>query len=236
VTAGKRVRAETSISSGAVSVSSAAAELAQLKLPTHDFNDAKVRPAETAQYCPLPLFSWTGGVQQAGWQICQPEPGLARGSRLECAPAPCSSSSNSSIPAAAGQQQQRQQRRSLLPRQRHSLWRSRNPPALPPAQVCIIGAGKMSKLLVKHLSSKGCSRVTVLNRSLPRAEALAEEFPEVQFDIHLMGDLMKCVEESDVIFAASGSEELLVHKEDLLSLPAASEKVRRQGAVGAWWE
>lgn len=43
VTAGKRVRSETSISSGAVSVSSAAAELAQLKLPTHDFNDAKVR-------------------------------------------------------------------------------------------------------------------------------------------------------------------------------------------------
>ena len=42
VTAGKRVRAETSISSGAVSVSSAAAELAQLKLPSHDFNDAKV--------------------------------------------------------------------------------------------------------------------------------------------------------------------------------------------------
>ena len=92
-------------------------------------------------------------------------------------------------------------------------------------QVCIIGAGKMSRLLVKHLSSKGCSRVTVLNRSMPRAEALAEEFPEVQFDIHLMGDLMKCVEESDVIFAASGSEELLVHKEDLLGLPAASEKV-----------
>lgn len=42
ITAGKRVRAETSISSGAVSVSSAAAELAQLKLPTHDFADAKV--------------------------------------------------------------------------------------------------------------------------------------------------------------------------------------------------
>lgn len=42
ITAGKRVRAETSISSGAVSVSSAAAELAQLKLPTHDFEDSKV--------------------------------------------------------------------------------------------------------------------------------------------------------------------------------------------------
>lgn len=42
VTAGKRVRSETSIASGAVSVSSAAAELAQLKLPSHNWADAKV--------------------------------------------------------------------------------------------------------------------------------------------------------------------------------------------------
>ncbi len=49
ITAGKRVRAETSISSGAVSVSSAAAELAQLKLPTHDFADSKVRIRGTLQ-------------------------------------------------------------------------------------------------------------------------------------------------------------------------------------------
>jgi glutamyl-tRNA reductase len=132
VTAGKRVRSETSIASGAVSVSSAAAELAQLKLPSHDFNDAKI---------------------------------------------------------------------------------------------CIIGAGKMSRLLVKHLQSKGCTRVTVLNRSLPRAEALAEEFPEVEFDIRLMPDLMACVEANDVIFAASGSEELLVHSSDIANMPAASDKV-----------
>jgi Glutamyl-tRNAGlu reductase, N-terminal domain len=43
IEAGKRVRTETSISTGAVSVSSAAAELAQLKLPSHNFDDAKVR-------------------------------------------------------------------------------------------------------------------------------------------------------------------------------------------------
>lgn len=61
----------------------------------------------------------------------------------------------------------------------------------PPSQVLIIGAGKMSKLLVKHMHSKGCKRMTILNRSMPRAEALAEEFPEVHFDIHLMSDLMK---------------------------------------------
>ena len=43
VTAGKRVRTETSISAGSVSVSSAAAELALAKLPSRDFNDARVR-------------------------------------------------------------------------------------------------------------------------------------------------------------------------------------------------
>ena len=132
VTAGKRVRSETSIASGAVSVSSAAAELAQLKLPGNTFDHARV---------------------------------------------------------------------------------------------CIIGAGKMSKLLVKHLSSKGCKRITLLNRSLPRCEALAEEFPEVEFDIHLMPDLMKCVEESDVIFAASGSEELLVHADDVVNMAPSPEVV-----------
>ncbi|WP_289490515.1 hypothetical protein, partial [Klebsiella pneumoniae] len=84
------------------------------------------------------------------------------------------------------------------------------------------------RLLVKHLASKGCTAVTVLNRSLPRAEALAEEFPEVSFDIRLMGDLMKSVEEHDVIFAASGSEELLVRRADVEGLPAAAAAVGGQ--------
>jgi len=111
------------------------------------------------------------------------------------------------------------------------------------AQVCIIGAGKMSRLLVKHLASKGCERVTMLNRSRPRAEALAEEFPEVAFDIRLMPDLMPCVAAADVIFAASGSEELLVHKADLagarpraITWPAhcAARVAARQRAL-YWW-
>lgn len=82
-------------------------------------------------------------------------------------------------------------------------------------QVCIIGAGKMSRLLVKHMASKGLNKLTILNRSLPRVEALKEEFPEVEFDVHLMPDLMQCIQDCDTIFAASGSEDILVHKEDL---------------------
>ncbi len=73
----------------------------------------------------------------------------------------------------------------------------------------------MSRLLVKHMASKGLKRLTILNRSLPRVEALKEEFPEVEFDVHLMPDLMQCISDCDTIFAASGSEDILVHKEHL---------------------
>lgn len=130
VTAGKRVRSETSISSGAVSVSSAAAELAQLKLPTHDFNDAKVGAL-------LRLEEAERGVAWQAWQTM--------------------------LAAAVGV---------LAGRVCQSVAAALSPAPLPPTapQVCIIGAGKMSKLLVKHMHSKGCTRMTVLNRSLPRAE------------------------------------------------------------------
>lgn len=117
ITAGKRVRSETSIASGSVSISSAAAELAQLKLPSRSFADASV---------------------------------------------------------------------------------------------AIIGAGKMSTLLVKHLAAKHCAKITILNRSAARAEALAEAFPDVAVEVRLMPDLLPVCEAADVIFAASGSEEILV--------------------------
>ena len=87
ITAGKRVRSETSIASGAVSVSSAAAELVQMKLPGNSFEGAKVM---------------------------------------------------------------------------------------------IVGAGTMSRLLVKHLVSKRCTEMTIVNRSRPRVEELAADFPEAR--------------------------------------------------------
>ncbi len=83
---------------------------------------------------------------------------------------------------------------------------------------CALSPFYVAELLTIALSPpihQGCKEVTVLNRSLPRAEALAAEFPEVKFNIHLMPDLMKCVEASDVVFAASGSEELLLQKADI---------------------
>ena len=132
VTAGKRVRTETSIASGAVSVSSAAAELAQMKLPSGSFDGARV---------------------------------------------------------------------------------------------LIVGAGKMTRLLVKHLASKGCSSVTLVNRSMASAEALAAEFPEVSIDIQLSPSLLACAGQADVIFTASSSDDPLLTRENMAPLPRASAAV-----------
>ena len=98
-------------------------------------------------------------------------------------------------------------------------------------QVCIIGAGKMSRLLVKHLASKGLQRLTLLNRSLPRCAELQAEFPEVEFDVRLMPDLMQCVEASDTIFAASGSEDILVRAADLAGAAGCSWLLHAHGSA-----
>ncbi|GBG61575.1 hypothetical protein CBR_g22372 [Chara braunii] len=126
ITAGKRVRCETSISAGAVSVSSAAVELAALKLTSGNFDGAKV---------------------------------------------------------------------------------------------AIVGAGKMSKLLVKHLLSKGCMEMVILNRSEERVQGLKEEFPDATIHYEPLTELMRCAGEANVVFTSTSSETPLFTKQDVLQLP-----------------
>jgi glutamyl-tRNA reductase len=93
------------------------------------------------------------------------------------------------------------------------------------ARIAIVGAGTMSRLLVKHAESKGVTKMTLLNRTMPRAEALAADFPDVSFDIQLMPEMLRVVGESDIVFVASGSAELLLTEENCAGLPAASAAV-----------
>ena len=67
--------------------------------------------------------------------------------------------------------------------------------------------------------------VVILNRSFPRAEALADEFPEVKCELRLMPELMSSVAAADVVFAASASEHVLIHGQDLQDMPAACASV-----------
>lgn len=117
ITAGKRVRTETSIGTGAVSISSAAVELAQMKV--EDLSDRRI---------------------------------------------------------------------------------------------AVIGAGKMSRLVVKHLLSKGANHIAVVNRSLRGAEELAKEFKDADLKLHTLADMDAVLASSDLAFTATASTEPLINR------------------------
>ncbi|MEB3163979.1 MAG: glutamyl-tRNA reductase [Prochlorothrix sp.] len=134
ITAGKRVRTETNIGTGAVSISSAAVELAQIKV-------------------------------------------LDRARSTEASP------------------------------------------DLNDYRITILGAGKMSRLLVQHLISKGARDITVLNRTLPRAEKLAQQFQgEIALKVGLLKDMMPKIAASDLVFTGTSATEPLLDRDKLESL------------------
>jgi glutamyl-tRNA reductase len=120
ITAGKRVRSETSIGTGAVSISSAAVELAQMKVPN-----------------------------------------------------------------------------------------------LAACRVAILGAGKMSRLLVQHLISKGATQICILNRSHERAIELVKQFPELVIATRLLSDMMPVIANSDLVFTSTSATEPILDRAKL---------------------
>jgi glutamyl-tRNA reductase len=132
VSTGKRVRSETNLGTGAVSISSAAVELAQLKV------------------------------------------GQARG--LE------------------------------------------DPVPLDQEQVAVIGAGRMARLLLQHLRSKGCTGAVLLNRTPARAEALAADFPDLPVQCRPLEDLDHCLSTCSLVFTSTAAEEPMISRERLGSL------------------
>ncbi|PIA60215.1 hypothetical protein AQUCO_00300012v1 [Aquilegia coerulea] len=134
IIAGKRVRSETNIASGAVSVSSAAVELAVMKLP---------------------------------------EPYIAT------------------------------------------------------ARILVIGAGKMGKLVIKHLIAKGWTKIIVVNRSEERVAAIRKEFKNVEIIYRPLAEMLTSAGEADVVFTSTASETLLFTKENVEALSPVSPKAER---------
>merc|ERR1719352_2269536 len=54
---------------------------------------------------------------------------------------------------------------------------------LPQLRIAVVGAGKMSRLLLTHLASHGVTKVVLLNRSRGSAEALAAGYPDLEIRI-----------------------------------------------------
>lgn len=86
-------------------------------------------------------------------------------------------------------------------------------------KIAIIGAGKMSHLLVKHLISKGATDITIVNRSLTRAKELAQKFSTIDLTLVTLVDMMDVVSESSIVFTSTGATQPILDKANLSALP-----------------
>ncbi|MBR8840133.1 MAG: glutamyl-tRNA reductase [Stigonema ocellatum SAG 48.90 = DSM 106950] len=82
-------------------------------------------------------------------------------------------------------------------------------------RVGIIGAGKMSRLLVQHLVSKGAVQIRILNRSLEKAEELARQFPSQPIQVHSLSEMMTVISESDLVFTGTSATEPILDRSKL---------------------
>ncbi|MBO2943955.1 glutamyl-tRNA reductase [Paenibacillus sp. F411] len=74
-------------------------------------------------------------------------------------------------------------------------------------KVMILGAGKMSELTVKHLYANGAAEVIVANRTLARAEELADRFKGTPCT---MTEAMSRLGEVDIIISSTGANDYVL--------------------------
>lgn len=92
------------------------------------------------------------------------------------------------------------------------------------ARLAVVGAGKMTRLLITHLASRGLEAITIVNRSVERPQELAEQFPDVDIEIKLMDDLWDVVGKSDIVYTATSSVDYVIDAEKLQANGLASGK------------
>jgi glutamyl-tRNA reductase len=81
--------------------------------------------------------------------------------------------------------------------------------------ICILGAGKMGRLLVQHLTPRGVKSIHLINRSQERAKELAELFPDVNIVCHTTDEMLTQVAKCHVTFACTSAREPILTKLNL---------------------
>ncbi len=76
--------------------------------------------------------------------------------------------------------------------------------------IAILGAGKMGELAVKNLHGSGVGKVTVINRTLSKAEELAEKFGG---EAKSMKELQCALLEADVLISSTGAAGFVIDYE-----------------------
>ncbi len=81
--------------------------------------------------------------------------------------------------------------------------------------IAILGAGKMARLLVQHLISKRANKITLLNRTIDRANDLAAQFGDVDITTGTLDGMLDAVVAADVVFTCTSAVEPILHRENL---------------------
>ena len=81
--------------------------------------------------------------------------------------------------------------------------------------IAILGAGKMARLLVQHLISKRANKITLLNRTIERANELAAQFGDIDIQTGTLDGMLEAVVAADVVFTCTSSVEPILHRENL---------------------
>ncbi|TCP63639.1 glutamyl-tRNA reductase [Baia soyae] len=76
--------------------------------------------------------------------------------------------------------------------------------------ILLIGAGKMTELTAKHFASNGAARVIVINRTLAKAEELANRF---HGEARPWEELLPSLAEADIVVSSTGAEQAVITKE-----------------------
>ena len=80
-------------------------------------------------------------------------------------------------------------------------------------KVLVVGAGRMSRLLITHLKSKGCHELILINRNIDRARNLAGDFPDLEILCKGLNELNDNISISSLVFTSTASEEPLIDLE-----------------------
>ncbi len=77
-------------------------------------------------------------------------------------------------------------------------------------QIAVVGAGRMSRLLLQHLQAKGASGVVLLNRTVQRAELLAADFPDLPVQCRPLTDLDQCLSTCSLMFTSTAADDPII--------------------------
>jgi len=77
-------------------------------------------------------------------------------------------------------------------------------------KILVVGAGRMSRLLITHLKSKGCNKLILVNRNVDRASNLAVDFPDLEIVCKGLNELDENISISSLVFTSTAAEDPLI--------------------------